>query len=226
MHRSEVINRIINEVGAERYLEIGLNMPENNFFYINCKYKESVDPYDHNPGEEICYYEDVREYVRMNFLTYQMTSDQLFEFISEDKKYDVVFIDGWHTEAQVGRDIINSFKHLNKGGKIVVHDCLPSNKEYQTEERNTEIWNGTVWKAIPMLEKLGITYYVIDTDFGCGVLSYDGDVNLLQYPEKADYEYEDVFTNKTIRNAVMHVITKEEFIKRNDEAVNNRLNQK
>lgn len=220
MIRTDIINLLIEKFNFQSYLEIGLCDPEGNYLNVHCRYKECVDPYENNIGSD---FEDnsIKAYIEKNILTYKMTSDDFFSQLPPEKKYDIIFIDGLHFEEQVGRDIINSFRHLNPGGVIVVHDCLPYNKAAQEENRTTEIWNGSTWKAIPQLGLQGINYYVVDTDWGCGILQYFGDANALTYPEKADYDYDQIFSSKTIRDIVMHVITTDEFMGFNVEQKNN-----
>ena len=215
MLRTDIIQKLIDKFNYQSYLEIGIAEPEYNFMRINCKYKECVDPYEPNIGNDCGYDPLIKKYIEDNILKYKMTSDEFFEMCPAEKKYDIVFIDGLHYEEQVGKDIINSLKHLNPGGTIVVHDCLPETEEAQDENRHTLVWNGSVWKAIPQLLKQGISYFTIDTDMGCGVIQYSGDVNSLYYPEKADYDFNMVFGSKTIRDSVMHVISTEEFLSAN-----------
>jgi predicted O-methyltransferase YrrM len=59
-----------------------------------------------------------------------ITSDAFFE--RSMVKFDVIFIDGLHEEHQVDRDIVNSLQHLNPGGIIVLHDCLPPRRMAST----------------------------------------------------------------------------------------------
>ena len=215
MIHTDIIQYLIDKYDYQSYLEIGLDNPNNNFLKINCKYKESVDPYYNDWIVDANGYmgNDVKEFIMAHILTYHMTSDEMFAHMPEDKKYDIVFIDGYHNEFQVERDIINSIKHLNKGGRIVVHDCLPGNEFEGAEETPQEsvTWMGSVWKAIPKLQANGIDYYVIDTDCGCGVLKFDGDPNELFIPEPASYNYHEVFDNEQLRNILLHVISEEMF---------------
>ena len=213
MTRTDIINMLIDKFNYQSYLEIGIAEPEFNFMRVHCKYKECVDPYEPNIGNDCGYDPSIKQYIEQNILTYKMTSDDFFAQCPPEKKYDIVFIDGLHLEEQVGRDIINSLKHLNPGGVIVVHDCLPETVDAQDENRHTLVWNGSVWKVIPQLAKQGIRYCVVDTDMGCGILQYDGDAQNLYYPEKADYTFEQVFSSQTIRNLVMNVVPPEEFLK-------------
>ena len=210
MTRIDIINGLIDKYDYQSYLEIGLDFADA-FVRVRCKNKECVDPYVYE--EESDYVKNVRYYIEQNILTYKMTSDEFFEMIPADKKYDIIFIDGLHHEDQVGRDIINSLQHLNDGGTIVCHDCLPASYEVQVEGYHApdETWNGSVWKAIPMLKFQGIDYVTVDADYGCCVIQYNGDKSILTYPQKADYNYGDVFGNTTIRNIMLNVISEERF---------------
>lgn len=221
MWHDEIIQYLIDKYDYQSYLEIGLDNPNNNYLQINCKYKESVDPYYSDWGVDANAYMDdnVKNFIKENILTYCMTSDEMFAQMPEDKKYDIIFIDGYHNEEQVDKDIINSLKHLNEGGRIVVHDCLPENEFQGSEEVPSQCitWMGTVWKSIPKLAFNGIDYYTIDTDCGCAVLKYKGDPNDLAIPPKGEYEYKDVFGNEMVRNIMMHVVSVEMFLENENE---------
>lgn len=43
-------------------------------------------------------------------------------FLKNNKKYDLIFIDGNHTIDQAFKDIANAFNSLNKNGIIIIHD--------------------------------------------------------------------------------------------------------
>lgn len=204
MYRSDIINALIKHYNYTSYLEIGLNTGWN-YKFIECEDKESCDPYIDNvfdggiAGELP---EEIQE-----ILTYRMTSDDMFKMV--DKKWDIIFIDGYHEQMQVGRDIINALKHLNPGGHIIVHDCLPESEECQIMPRQQEQWNGDVWKAIPKLNKYGIKYNVIDTDFGCAIIPYvEFSESLPEITETSIYTY-DFF--ERYKKELMHVISVEEF---------------
>lgn len=210
MKRTDIINKLIEKNKFNTYLEIGLDNPKGNFIFINCQDKESCDPFfveDHNKYD-VTFSNDLPEYIK-NSLTYRMTSDELFEKL--DKKYDIIFIDGLHTEEQCGKDIINSLKHLNRGGYILVHDCLPPDENHQKVPRIQGAWNGDVWKCIPELEKQLIEYETIDTDYGCCLIKYNENYENLNYLDKSNYCWKDFVEN---RNKLMHVITVKEFIEK------------
>ena len=210
LRRCDIINLLIKRNGYKSYLEIGLDDPRLNYLLINCENKESVDPYPIEQHTNLnCDISNGLSDLILKNLTYKETSDDFFAH--NDKKYDIIFIDGLHLEEQVGRDIINGLKCLNKGGKIVVHDCIPSCEEAQREEISPYFWNGTVWKSIPELRKQNIEYSVVGCDCGCCVIDYFEYPELLYYPEKSKLTWNDFESNGI---NFMHIIDENEFFKK------------
>ena len=184
--RSDLINYLISSYNLKSYLEIGLD-DGYNYRRIYCKNKESVDPYfqeDHNKYD--LYLKDDLPLEIKSFLTYRMTSDEFFKI--NTKNYDLIFIDGLHTEEQVGKDIINSLKILNSPGFIVVHDCLPRSYEAQLIPRIQGEWNGTVWKAIVELSKI-LDIKIWEGDYGCGIIKKPESIENLEYPKPSTLEW-------------------------------------
>ena len=158
--RTAIINHLIKVYNLSRYLEIGVR-DFRNFKKILCEGKFCVDP---NPS--------VKEYDNL----FIMPSDDFFEKLKRDDKFDLVFLDGLHLEYQVDKDIKNSLNHLTKNGIIVMHDCCPPTEFHQRE--NYEVhgkfppWNGTVWKSFAKLRMHGqnLEMYVVNTDWGVGII--------------------------------------------------------
>ena len=165
MIRTDLINYLIQQRGAARYLEVGVHDEQNNFVFINCGHKITTFPGNSN----------------------------LF-FENNDELFDIIFIDGIHTEEQTLKDIKNACQCLATDGVIVLHDCMPPDAWHQREQeafRDGENWNGTVWKAV--LRVFNESTYkctLLNTDYGCGII----DTTLSQIPkcrelpEKLDYE--------------------------------------
>lgn len=150
MTRWEIINAIIKDRGYKSFLEIGTKHGET-FTQVNTEAKVSVDP---DPKTTP---------------TYRMTSDEYFREHSET--FDLVFVDGLHECGQAYRDVMNALKVLNRGGVIVMHDCHPESREMQEPYRGQYFWTGDVWKAFVALRAvLNHEMYVIDQDFGCGII--------------------------------------------------------
>lgn len=216
MTRTDIINHLFEtKLGYKKsYLEIGLFRPDLNYYNVFSANKESVDPFtdESSIGDE-----EYKNFVLNNVLTYRMTSDEFFNICN--KKYDLIFIDGLHIAEQVVKDIVNSYNHLNPGGYLVIHDCLPYCEARQTDNpdeldvvlQETDGWNGTTWKAIPNLYKAGLNFYTVDADEGCCVVKYDGPKDFSNYTV-TNLSYNDVFSNLEIRDNILHVISENEYI--------------
>lgn len=156
LFRYDVINRLIMKYWFKSYLEIGV---ENGtcFSNVNCRYKTGVDP-------------DPR-----SAATVFMTSDEYFESISDDVKFDIIFIDGLHRYEQCYRDIVNATKHLNDGGFILCHDMNPLDKMAAAPEQIDNLaWNGDVWRSFVKFRQDYRNYsscLLYDLDWGVGVIT-------------------------------------------------------
>jgi hypothetical protein len=191
MKRTDIINILIQKYEYKSYLEVGTQDPSSNFDFINAEDKVSIDPF---PRGEV---------------TFVGTSDEYFESISDDIKYDIIFIDGLHHNDQVLKDIQNSLNHLSENGTIVCHDCLPSTEKMQERDDHGGEWTGDVWKAIAELrvETIDLDIKVVDTDYGCGIIRRGTNV---PYETQQDYlTYSHYSLNK---NKMLNVITTEQFL--------------
>ncbi len=184
-----MLNALITAKGYKSYLEIGTDIPGYCYYWIDCETKESCDPYfDYDKLSE----EDKIDvdYFITNELTYHCTSDEMFANMPSDKKYDLIFVDGLHTEEQSGRDIINSLKHLNKGGMILVHDCMPVDELASRDTQCAGMWMGGVWKSVSELKKQGIKFYTVPEDTGCCFIPYVENAEYLSYLHPSDLKWE------------------------------------
>ena len=170
MTRTEIIQGLINKINGKRYLEIGMG-PGTNFLQIKCEYKVCVDPTPTVP------------------VTYELTSDAFFE--QNNEMFDIVFIDGLHWSEQVYKDIVNSLNVLNEGGYIICHDMNPHLEfiqRYPQAIPESE-WTGDCWKAWVKLktERNDLNMLVVDSDYGCGVISM-GKQKLIKVKEELTWE--------------------------------------
>ena len=120
--------------------------------------------------------------------------------------FDCVFIYGLHVYNHVRKDILNSLKFLNKGGVILLHDCLPDNYYAQATPRCQWTWNGDVWKAIvEFRNSKDLDVYTCYADHGIGVIFKRPNRNLLDY-RKDNYinlKFEEYFYNyKKLMNII------------------------
>lgn len=156
--RYDVLNHLISKRGYKSYLEVGTS-EFVNFNNVNIEFKECVDP--STTGYKY---------------TYNMTSDEAFKEIKrQNKKYDIIFIDGLHWSEQVTKDIENSLSVLNKNGIIVLHDCNPPtamHARYPIPNPCNCPWNGDCYKSIIRFKYVNPTIFtcVVDTDWGVGII--------------------------------------------------------
>ena len=183
--RINVLNKISREISAKKYLEIGCdtNVVFNN---VNCYHKVGVDP--------------------LKGGTIRDTSDNFFK--NNQEKFDLIFIDGLHTFDQILKDFHNSFKFLNNGGYIVMHDLIPRNWLEEHIPRISNDWCGDVWKISFLLNNIKHhDYSLILTDFGLGVFRKNHDdlsINKIDIQNKNfDFFYENL--------SKLNLIKKENF---------------
>ena len=205
MLRTRAINYLIKNRGYKNYLEIGLSWPDFNYTKVFCENKESCDPYFPSDRDSLVTRDNLPKLIQDN-LTYLMTSDEMFESMPEDKKYDIVLIDGLHTEEQCSRDIVNSMKHLNPGGVILVHDVIPKDEEMQEENSKEVVWVGSVWKSIVKLNNTNISFHTISEDYGLAIINYCPNPDFGNYLEPSGYDFKEDFSNEAV-----HLISNKEF---------------
>lgn len=190
--RTDVLNHLARKHNLQRYLEIGVQVPELNFDKIQCEYKVGVDP-------------DPKARATVN-----CTSDWFFEQEAIFARFDLIFIDGLHTAAQVRMDFENSLKILSPNGFIVLHDCNPEKEEHTIVPRPTERghWNGDVYKFACELRLHHEKFYTVDIDNGCGVWNngIDDEVPSYAYPFQPFYMFD------KFRKELLNLISWDEFL--------------
>jgi len=192
MKRTNIINALIQKYGYKSYLEVGTQDPTSNFDLIESECKISIDPF---PRGEV---------------TFVGTSDEYFESIDANVKFDIIFIDGLHHNEQVLKDIENSLNHLSDNGTIVCHDCLPTTEKMQERDDHGGEWTGDVWKAIAELrvERIDLDIRVVDTDYGCGIIRRG--TNIPYEPTAVDYKTYSYYSMN--KNKILNIISPEQFI--------------
>lgn len=218
MNRTDIINHLIKAHNYKSYLEIGVWDKDLNFNKILCKEKYWCDP-----RPEVLYQKGTG-----SDLGYGMTSDKMFELFDSEKdeignrrKFDIIFIDGYHHAEQVIKDINNSLRYLSDNGRIVIHDCNPPIEDMAKEEWILNEWCGTVWKGWIKwrIENYKDYFtYTVNTDYGCGIIEKNEDWSnsmskestnfLLMYAiEKMDWLY---FNEH--RSSLLNLISVENFL--------------
>lgn len=157
--RWDVINKLLERSSSRSYLEIGVAKGACGA-RVRARKKWGVDP---KPALV------ARRYYHKIFV---QTSDAFFRSLPSAVHFDVVFIDGLHHADQVYRDVLNSLRHLNANGTIVLHDCNPLTEDDEAVPRRQSHWNGNCWKAVAELRRVhrGVRAFVINADQGLGVV--------------------------------------------------------
>ena len=162
-HHSELINYLIEKFELKSYLEIGTFNRSHNFDLIKVAAKTCVDPDQAAEADHAC------------------TSDEFFAanksawHVGEDKKFDLIFIDGLHHADQVKKDFENALDCLTRRGFIVLHDCNPPTEATTCVPRGSQReWCGDVYKFACRLQEYNIIDFVtLDFDYGCAVVWRD-----------------------------------------------------
>jgi len=174
-HDVQIINEFIRKYKYESYLEIGVGK-KTTFNNICCKTKIGVDPAGN--------------------CNFALTSNDFFKQLSDEIRFDAIFIDGDHREDHVDRDIDNALNHITDNGTIFVHDCNPKTKQLQRDfkpEKVRDAWCGQVWRSFlcVKLRRNDLDCYVIDIGHGMGIIrrGQQDPIEDLPVPLFMPYEY-------------------------------------
>jgi hypothetical protein len=199
MNRILVAQAILDTVGPETYLEIGVNTG-SSFIPLKANRKWGVDPSHTLTSRRLV------KYAIFSFLgitverVFRMTSD---EFFVKKKKLlssygvDVCLVDGLHTYEQSLKDVLNSVVYLKPNGVILLHDCNPATELMALPAQGIEdvirqgisqwdgAWSGDVWKTVVHLRALrdDVDAFVLDCDTGIGIVTKRRPKGYLSYSE-------------------------------------------
>lgn len=164
-HHTDLLIYLAQKIKAKSYLEIGVQNRFKNLERMGIKDSIGVDP-DRNSQADCI-----------------MTSDRFFEINS--KKFDLIFIDGYHSAEQVKKDFLGSLFSLHEGGLIVFHDTAPESEHLTHVPRDKKgRWLGDVYRFICELNSFdGIDFVTLDFDNGCTVAWVDMDKKGFQIPQ-------------------------------------------
>lgn len=189
LDRTGIINRLCRAASATSYLEIGVK-DAAAFAAVECARKVGVSP-DPSPAA-----------------THTMSSDEFFE--SNTEMFDVIFVDGIHTEEQVARDVANSLRSLRPDGYVVCHDMNPTTREMQSEQYAGGAWTGQGWKHFARLRmtRPDLEMFVVDCDWGCGVIAR-GSQETIPWVGGLDYSH-----LEADRASILNLVSPAQFLAR------------
>jgi hypothetical protein len=141
IHYYELLARIHQYLRPRTYLEIGVHEGDSLSLALPETIAVGVDP---SPAASLPGARIVRA-----------TSDEFFAGPDAfgGRPIDLAFIDGLHLFEQALRDFLNVERLASPASTVLVHDCLPIDKETSSRERTTIVWSGDVWKLIVCLRR-------------------------------------------------------------------------
>jgi hypothetical protein len=170
MRKYEIALMLARRYGYTSYLEIctpctggTFSMVDKEQFSLRARLMYRRPP-DFSDGEPI------------QFSTEAESSEELFaELMRSGEKFDLVFIDPWHTYESSLRDIVFGLQLIKDDGIVLIHDCSPPNQTCAAPEISSWEWSGVTFAAYldVVLFTGSISYITVDSDYGCGIISKD-----------------------------------------------------
>ena len=122
IHRGDFSKQLISKFNPKKLYLVDPWMAYNDFIYKNSWYGNS-DKSNQKIQDE--YYFDLLKYFEKNIYekiveVHRKTSDDFF--LTNKKKFDLIYIDGNHLFEFVKRDIFNSLKFITEDGIIMLDD--------------------------------------------------------------------------------------------------------
>lgn len=152
---SRRLNLLSREMAAcTTYLEIGAWKGET-LNHVRVPFKWGVDP---DPKFRL-------DVLPQGIKVSKQTSDQFFRSLSENVRFDLVFLDGLHVAEQTCRDFLAALQHIGLGSVVLIDDVLPDDDLTALPDMNEALdlklragitdgrWHGDVWKIIPTIHK-------------------------------------------------------------------------
>lgn len=175
--RTGIIQRHLDALGGGRYLEIGLG-DGGVFLHVDARRKVGVDP------GGLPLRRRLRHPLSLpRSRVVRATSDEFFAGLDPEARFEVSFVDGYHTWEQALRDVDGCLRHATAEGVVVMHDCNPPNEpagmrdpeEAAARADSDGSWCGDVWKAVAYLRgaRPDLSVEVLDTDFGVGIVKQE-----------------------------------------------------
>ena len=84
---------------------------------------------------------DIKQHANINFFLKKYnhfkfihnSTDEFFKtYLSNDIKFDMIFIDACHSHVATYQDFLNAKNHINEDGYIFFHDCYPFSSYWTT----------------------------------------------------------------------------------------------
>jgi len=140
------------------------------------------------------------------------------KFMAGSAKYDLIFVDSFHTYECSMRDLLLARALMAERGTIVVHDCNPFDEDLASPTYRPGPWCGATYAAFIdfMLNSRDLEHRTIDDDVGLGIVrrgsqrSYDDALKRIWERSRADdaLRYE-VFAS--LKHRLLNIVSVERF---------------
>ncbi len=148
--------------------------------------------------------------------------DCLKEIATTGKKFDVVFVDPYHSYKTSKSNLEYAIQLLNLRGVLVVHDCNPPNQSLTSPEFRKGGWLGQTYLAFLdfVNERPDLEYCVVDIDWGVGIIWRADKVKLKHssnlipdrpYLDSLDVHDWEIFNRN--RNQILRLISVRQFFR-------------
>jgi hypothetical protein len=170
LYKYDIVNRLGGDFKLSSFLEISsdstgfcFDKVDQRIFPVKdilCYFPPEMPSSFHPVGrvdvaEEIQSYESQRQKIR-----------------DKHKKYDLVFVDPWHTYEQSWQDLETALECVSHNGFIVVHDCCPT-AERLIGPYKKGAWCGQTYEAFIDFRYAhqDLDILCVNDDYGCGIIS-------------------------------------------------------
>lgn len=205
-HTARRINRIMQDKDYD-YLEIGV-ADGTTLQSVSSKRKHGVDPFP------LFNLKRLPEGITFDLAT----SNDYFNELHNDKKFNFIFLDGLHESSQLMLDLLNALKHISIPGWILIDDIVPSDsisaissmeKSYQirgVSQNEGYPWHGDCYKILPFIQERFPEielFLIIYPDNPQLLLRIDQPLileRIQNIPQKLNFDYFEVFSLKKLQS--------------------------
>jgi len=174
MEKFEIVNALARERNLRRYLEICTPLTGGKFAF--------VDPSQFAVRHRLMYNrpDTFDDGMPVTFPCRSPGSEDVVRAIHavqpERERYDIIFVDSFHTYRASIVDLHGALSLLRPGGVMVVHDCNPDDPSLVGAAFQEGSWCGVTYGAFIdfVLAAQPAGYCVVDSDYGCGVVFSQG----------------------------------------------------
>jgi predicted O-methyltransferase YrrM len=153
-NHTEFFDLLFKWIKPENYLELGVRHG-GNFTTLakHCAKAVGVDivPIEFN--------------MESNMEYHQMTTDEYFKLLSDEEKFDAVFIDADHSHDQSLKDFLNVKDRVIEDGFIFFHDTYPWDWSMTNKEQCGDVWK----TALHIKKELHDEFEIVTLPFNPGV---------------------------------------------------------